>query len=484
LSTERNGDKYPKPGVCLRFFAFYAYFVQYKGDDYSMSSKARQMHLGAFLFGVGHHIAAWRYPNTDAAGIMDADFYRSFAETAERGKFDMIFLADVLAVMDRSGTQLGHTAIVRPEPITLLSYLAGITEHIGLAATVSTTYQEPYNLAREFSTLDHLSGGRAAWNVVTSGRDEEAHNFSKDYHPDHNGRYERAKEFVKAVTSLWDSWEDEAILADRATGQFADPSKVHYVNYQGSQLAVRGPLNLPRSPQGHPVIIQAGSSETGKHLAAQTAEVVFTAWQTLKEAQAFYSDLKSLVAQYGRSPDQLHIMPGIFPVLGATEEEAREKESRLQELVLPQVGLSMLSASLNVDLTGCPLDGPLPELPELEQINGNKSRFQLVADMAKRDGLTIRQLIYRVTGARGHRTIYGTPVQVADQLEEWFTQGACDGFNIMPPYLPEGLTDFVDQVIPELQRRGLFRTEYTGSTLRDHLGLARPVSQYQRITLG
>ncbi|MBE1444446.1 LLM class flavin-dependent oxidoreductase [Paenibacillus sp. OAS669] len=442
-----------------------------------MSVKARQMHLGAFLFGVGHHVAAWRYPDTEAHGIMDPAFYERFAQTAERGKFDMLFLADSLALL---GSSPSHTASVRPEPITLLSYLAGVTERIGLAATVSTTYHEPYNLAREFATLDHLSGGRAAWNVVTSSRNEEAANFSKEKHPDHAVRYERAREFIQVATSLWDSWEDDAILFDRQNGQFANPDKVHRIDHLGEHFRVRGPLNAPRPPQGRPVIIQAGSSETGQQLAAETAEVIFTAWQTLEEAQLFYRNVKSLLAKHGRTADELKIMPGIFPVIGATEAEAREKEQLLQRLVLPSVGLSMLSGSLNVDLRDYPLDGPLPELPELEAINGGKSRFKLVSDMAKRDGLTIRQLIYRVTGARGHRTIYGTPVQIADQLELWFNERASDGFNIMPPYLPGGLEEFVELVIPELQNRGLFRTEYTGTTLRDHLGLKRPASKFSR----
>jgi N-acetyl-S-(2-succino)cysteine monooxygenase len=442
-------------------------------------SLKRQMHLGAFLFHVGHHVAAWRYPDTETDRLMDFEFYQNFAQTAERGKFDMIFLADTLAVIDRNQTNIKHTVTIRPEPLTLLAFLSGITQHIGLAATVSTTYHHPYNLAREFSALDHLSGGRAAWNVVTSGRDEEAWNFSKEKHPEHSVRYGRAKEFVEVVSSLWDSWEDEAIIADKESGIFADPDKVHYLNHKGNEFSVRGPLNLPRSPQGRPVIIQAGASETGQQLAAQTAEVIFTAWQTLEEAQLFFKNVKSLLISNGRSADSLKIMPGIFPVIGATEDEAREKEAHLQELVLPAVGLSMLSDSLNVDLSNYPLDGPLPELPNLDHINGGKSRFTLVSDMAKREGLTIRQLINRVTGARGHRTIYGTPVQIADQLEEWFVNQACDGFNIMPPYLPGGLEEFVNLVVPELQRRGLYRTEYTGMTLREHLGLAKPLSKFR-----
>lgn len=313
---------------------------------------------------------------------------------------------------------------------------------------------------------------------MTSGRDEEAQNFGLAAHPGHEERYERAREFVEVVNKLWDSWEDDAIIADQVSGQFADPDKVHELHHRGQSFSVRGPLNLPRSPQGRPVIIQAGASETGRRLAAETAEVVFTAWQTLEEAQRFYRDVKSLAVANGRSPEDIKIMPGIYAVIGATEEEAKVKEALLQEQVLPAVGLSMLSASLNVDLTSFPLDGPLPDLPELAAINGGKSRFQLVSEMARREGLTIRQLIYRVTGARGHRTIAGTPTQIADQLEEWFRQGACDGFNIMPPTLPGDLEEFTQLVIPELQRRGLFRTEYTGTTLREHLGLTRPVSQF------
>jgi N-acetyl-S-(2-succino)cysteine monooxygenase len=438
----------------------------------------KHMHLGAFLFHVGHHVAAWRHSDTNAEGLLDEGFYRRLAQTAERGKFDMIFLADALAVTDQFGLNVQHCVTVRPEPLTLLSYLAGVTENIGLAATVSTTYQAPYNLAREFSTLDHLSGGRAGWNVVTSGRDVEALNFGKEKHMEHSLRYERAQEFIEVVKSLWDSWEDDAIVADQLSGLFADPAKVHSLDHRGSHFQVRGPLNLPRTPQGRPVIIQAGASQTGQHLAARTAEVVFTAWQKMEDAKQFYTQLKSLLPSYGRTAEELKIMPGILPVIGSTEAEARDLEAELQELVLPQVGLMMLSDRLQVDLTEYPLDGPLPQLPELNDINGGKSRFQLMSEMSQREGLTIRQLMYRVTGARGHRTVCGTPVQIADLMEEWFVNGACDGFNIMPPYLPAGLDQFVERVIPELQHRGLFRTEYEGTTLRDHLGLTRPLSKY------
>ena len=296
---------------------------------------------------------------------------------------------------------------------------------------------------------------------------------------DHTLRYERAKEFVDVVKALWDSWEDEAFLRDKESGIYFDPDKLHIPNHKGEHFSVRGPLNVARPIQGYPVVIQAGSSEDGKNLAAQTAEVIFTAQQTLAEAQAFYADVKGRLAQYGRNPDNLKIMPGVFPVIGRTEEEAREKYQQLQDLIDPAVGLSLLSVLVGgVDLSGYPLDGPLPNLPET---NLQKSRLQLVSDLAQRDNLTIRQLYFAIAGARGHRTILGTPEQIADQLEDWFVNNGADGFNIMPPWLPGGLDEFVDLVIPELQRRGLFRTEYEGRTLRENLGLPRPTNQFSQV---
>ncbi|MDD9266112.1 LLM class flavin-dependent oxidoreductase [Paenibacillus sp. GCM10023248] len=438
----------------------------------------RQLHLGAFIFGVGHHIAAWRYPHTDTNGLLKLDFYKRFAQTAERGKFDLVFIEDIPVLPEPLARAVQYTLPVRAEPLTLLSALASVTTRIGLVGTVSTTYSEPYHVARKFASLDHLSRGRAAWNAVTTSMENTAKNFGRDHHLDHSLRYERAKEFVDVVTGLWDSWEEDALVVDKASGIFADPAKVHALNHQGEHFSVRGPLSIHRSVQGRPVIVQAGSSTTGQAFAAQTAEVVFTAWQTLEEAQSFYASLKSQLPKYGRSEDQLKILPGILPFIGATEEEAREKEAEFQHLVLPEVGLGMVQNILRVDLTGYPLDGPLPDLPDSTEINGGKSRYQLLLDMARREQLSIRQLINRVTGARGHRTIAGTPVQIADQLEEWFVSKACDGFNIMPPYLPGGLDEFVELVIPELQRRGLFRTDYEGTTLREHLGLAKPVNRY------
>ena len=426
----------------------------------------------------GHHVAAWRRPDTQVDAGLNFAHYRRIVQTAERAKFDMLFLADGVAVrrdsdidaLSRSG-QITHF-----EPLTLLSALSAVTEHIGLAATASTTYNEPYHIARKFASLDYLSGGRAAWNIVTSATEAEAKNFNREKHMEHSLRYERAQEFLEVVTSLWDSWEDDAFIRDKTSGQYFNPDKLHVLNHTGKHFAVRGPLNVARPPQGYPVLIQAGASDAGQEFAAQTAEVIFTAQQTLAEAQAFYHGIKGKLAKYGRAPEHLKIMPGIFAVVGQTESEAKEKYDRLQELIHPKVGLSLLSGLVgNVDLSSYPLDGPLPALPET---NGNKSRLKLVTELANRENLTIRQLYEAVAGARGHWTIWGTPEQIADQMQEWFENDAADGFNVMPPYLPGGLDDFVEHVIPILQRRGLFRTEYEGHTLRENLGLPRPSNKY------
>ncbi|MGI0492483.1 LLM class flavin-dependent oxidoreductase [Alkalinema pantanalense CENA528] len=444
-----------------------------------MSNQPKQLKLGAFLMSSGHHLAAWRYPDARADGGLNFDHFRQIAQTAERGKFDMIFFADGVAVRDRDRgpevlSRSGH--VVHFEPLTLLSALAVVTDRIGLAATVSTTYNEPFHLARKFASLDYLSGGRAAWNLVTSATTAEARNFSREKHMDHAPRYERAREFVEVVTKLWDSWEDDAFLRDKETGRYFDPEKLHVPNHKGEHFSVKGPLNVGRPIQGYPVIIQAGSSEDGKNLAAQTAEVIFTAQQTLADAQAFYADVKGRLAKYGRHPDQLKIMPGIFPVIGATEQEAQEKFAAIQALIHPQVGLSLLAGMLGeVDLSQYPLDGPLPEIPPTEL---QQSRQRLLVELAQRENLTIRQLYEAIAGARGHWQVVGTPEQIADKLEEWFRNDAADGFNIMPPYLPGGLEEFVDHVIPILQQRGLFRAEYEGQTLRENLGLERPTNQF------
>nr|WP_226529415.1 LLM class flavin-dependent oxidoreductase [Metabacillus niabensis] len=448
-----------------------------------LTKQKRQMNLGAFFMIPGHHVAAWRHPESQTDEVLSFDLYRKLAQTAERGKFDMLFFADGYAVHDRDGIGIEQTVNVRPDPLTLLSALSVVTTHIGLTATASTTYNEPFHLARKFATIDHLSRGRAAWNVVTSSSEAEALNFSRDHHLEHSVRYERAEEFVEVVKKLWDSWEDHALLIDRESARFADPSLVHQLNHKGKWFSVKGPLNISRPVQGHPVIIQAGSSESGKELAAKTAEVIFTAWQTLGEAQNFYRDVKGRLKKYGRSAESLKIMPGVFPVIGRTEKEANEKKQYLVELIPEKVGVGLLSALISYDLSNYPVDEPLPDLPDIKDINGAKTRFQLVKNLGDRENLTIRQLYQRVAGARGHREIKGTPIQIADQLQEWFEHGAADGFNIMPPYLPAGLEDFVDLVIPELQNRGLFREEYTGRTLRDHLGLQRPSNHFNQINV-
>ncbi|GLV56807.1 monooxygenase [Dictyobacter sp. S3.2.2.5] len=443
-----------------------------------MGTRQGQFKLGAFLQNTGHHVAAWRHPDSRADGGLDFAHYRQLAQTAERAKFDMVFLADGVAVRrDQNPESLSRSGqIVHFEPLTLLSALAAVTDHIGLVATASTTYNEPYHIARKFASLDYLSHGRSGWNVVTSATEAEALNFNREQHMEHALRYERAREFLQVTLGLWDSWDDDAFLRDKESGIYVDPDKVHALNHKGKHFSVRGPLNVARPPQGYPVIVQAGASEDGQDFAASTAEVIFTAQQTLQEAQAFYAGIKGRLANYGRSPDQLKIMPGVFPVIGRTETEARAKYDQLQNLIHPKVGLALLSGNLGgFDLSAYPLDGPLPDLPET---NGNKSRQKLVTDLARRENLTIRQLYQAIAGARGHRTIWGTPEQIADQLEEWFVNDAADGFNIMPPYLPAGLDDFVELVIPILQRRGRFRTEYEGQTLRENLRLARPANQY------
>ncbi|MEU6061020.1 LLM class flavin-dependent oxidoreductase [Streptomyces sp. NPDC047097] len=430
----------------------------------------RRLHLNAFLMNAGHHDAAWRHPRTRPDRVTDVRYFQELARTAERGKLDSVFLADGLALWG----QVAHNALGGFEPLTLLSALAVATERIGLIATVSTTFNEPFHTARKFASLDHISGGRAGWNIVTSGTVQEARNFGREEHLEHGLRYERAREFVEVATRLWDSWEDGAVLLDRERGIYADAEKVRPIGHRGEHFGVQGPLNVPRSPQGHPLLVQAGSSEDGKEFAARYAEAVFTAQQTLADALAFAGDLRGRLARHGRAEDAVRILPGICPVIGSTEAEARALEQELTDLQVPEYGLAQLSGMLGTDLTGLPLDGPLPELPEERDINGNKSRFTLVAELARRDGLTLRQLIARLGGGRGHLVVAGTPERIAGLIEEWFTRGAADGFNIMPPYLPGGLDHFVDQVVPILQERRLFRTEYTGRTLREHYGLPRP----------
>lgn len=440
-----------------------------------MGNQKRTLHLNLFLSSMGHHEAAWRHPSSNVEEIIDFSHLQRLAQKAERAKLDSLFLADRYAT-SRKAVKYG--AISGLEPLTLLSALAVVTQRIGLIATVSTSFNEPFNIARRFASLDHLSQGRAGWNIITSGTDGEAQNFNYERIPDHHVRYERAQEFLDVTLKLWDSWEADAIIQDKASGIYADNSKIHELNHRGKHFAVRGPLNLSRSPQGRPLLVQAGSSEDGKDFAAQYAEAIFTAQQSLVDAQSFYADVKARVTHYGRSPEQVVILPGICPIIGESEAEAKEKEAHLHELTHPTYSLLQLSNRIGFDLSSYPLDGPLPELPATEHIAGHQSRTQLIRDLAERENLTIRQLLLRLAGGRGHRTIAGTAQQVADELEEWFTQGAADGFNIMPQLTNGGLDEFLDQVVPELQRRGLFRTEYTGKTLRDHYGLNAPANQF------
>jgi alkanesulfonate monooxygenase len=362
------------------------------------------------------------------------------------------------------------------EPITLLSALAAVTEHIGLVSTATTSYNEPYHVARKYASLDHISGGRAGWNVVTSGNLSEAWNFGREAHYEHGDRYDRAREFIDVVKGLWDSWDDDAFVRDRSSAIYFDPEKLHVLNHKGEHFSVRGPLNVARPPQGHPVIVQAGSSETGKEFAAEYAEVIFTMARTVERAKAFYDDVKGRMAKFGRHPEHLKIMAGFNPVIGNTELEAEEKHQFLQSRIHPEVGLELLSAAVGgFDLSRYPLDGPLPDIPESK---GSKAHFKQVVDMARIEGLTIRQIYMRYAGARGNRTVKGTPQKIADEMEDWFLSRAIDGFLVQPSYLPGGLDEFVATVIPELQRRGIFRRRYSGRTLRENLGLPRPVSRY------
>lgn len=424
--------------------------------------------------GVGHHEAAWRHGRTDVRNLTDVKHFQRLAQLAERGKLDSVFFADGLAV----GPRVKHNTQAIFEPITLLTAMALVTEHVGLIATATTGYIEPYTLARSFASLDHISGGRAGWNIVTSAGDDEAANFGVEGIPDHAGRYRRAAEFVDVATALWDSWEDDALVLDESTGIFADPDRVHRIDHHGEHFTVRGPLNTPRSVQGRPLLVQAGSSESGKDFAARYAEAIFTAQRSVADGKAFYRDVKARAVKFGRSADEVKILPGIVPFIGPSEEAAHELEQQFTDLISPEYSLRQLSQMLGVDLTSHPLDAPLPTLPPIEQINGNKSRYQLVKDLAGSEALTVGQLIAKLGGGRGHRTFAGTAEQVADNLELWFTEGAADGFNIMPPYLPGGLEDFVEQVVPLLQRRGLFRTDYTATTLRGHYGLAHRPSRF------
>ena len=433
----------------------------------------RTLKLGASIYPVGYHVAGWRYPGAQVDGGISLQHHIELARAAERGRFDFVFLADAAVLWDESLEAVAHTAwSTRFEPLTLLSALAVATERIGLVATVSTTYNEPYTVARMFASLDHLSGGRAGWNLVTSANSAEARNFGRTDHPLHAKRYERAREFAQVVTGLWDGWDDGCFVMDQRSGVYFDHRKVRRLNHIGPHFSVAGPLNMPRPPQGHPVMVQAGLSDDGRELAAETAEVLFTAQPTLADAQAFYADVKRRMGRFGRAPEDLSIMPGVVTVVGRTREEAQAQRERLDSLLQPLPGLAFLSGLIGTtDLSRYPLDGPLPDLSPTE---GPKGRQRLLVDVARREGLTIRALAQLIALTSGHRLVVGSATDVADQLEEWFVAEGCDGYNIAPAHLPGGFHDFVDLVVPELQRRGLTASRYEGATLRDHLGLRRP----------
>ncbi|GIO40136.1 monooxygenase [Paenibacillus antibioticophila] len=437
---------------------------------------ARQLILGAMMFfPAGEHISSWRHPVSEAERLLDFDYYRNIVETAERGKFDMFFYADELYVWDRFESSVAQANSIRPEPFTLLSALSVVTKDIALAATVSTTYNEPYHIARKLATLDYISKGRAAWNIVTSQTDEEARNFGKDRHLQHELRYERAKEFVDVTRGLWDSWEENALLFNKQTGQFADRSKLHSLDYKGQFFNVHGPLNITRPPQGHPVLVQAGASEAGKEVAAATAELVFAPGGSLEEAQRLYRDLKGRLGKYGRSEHELKVLPYLIPVIGRTADEVAERVAIVEDLTPESLGLDLLSHYLGRDVSGYPLDQPLPFIPEIDGFNQSHTNLLKIREWIQEENLTLHQLYKR---AANQRVFGGTPEQIADYIEEWFTKKAADGFNVAFPHLPGALHDFVELVVPELQRRGLFKTEYTPGNFRDKLGLAKPANRF------
>jgi len=436
------------------------------------------MKLGFFLYGTGHHIASWRDPGVMPNANQSLKHYINITQTAERGLFDFVFNADSNSTFGPDDPDIWKrtTVSMRLEPLTLLGALAAVTSRIGLISTATTTYLDPFHVARMFATLDQLSEGRVGWNVVTSSAASEALNFSHAAHVPHDQRYERAAEFIQVAQGLWDSWEDDAHVMDKAKGLFFEPAKLHMLEHKGKHFSVRGPLMVPRSPQGQPVIVQAGQSEAGLELAARTAEVLFTVSQNLEASKKFYADLKARTARCGRSPDSIKVMPGVLTVVGSSRDEAKEKFEQLQALIHPELGVAMLSDIVGLDLSKYPLDGPMPT--EVENTTAIRSFRDSIVDMAKRDKLTLRQTYQRVLPSMGHVVFKGTPSQIADQMEDWYKSNACDGFNIMTPVLPRSLNEFVDLVIPELQRRGIFRKEYTGKTLRENMGLPIPQNPY------
>jgi FMN-dependent oxidoreductase (nitrilotriacetate monooxygenase family) len=435
-----------------------------------------QMKLGLSMRYLGYHDAAWRHPEVPPGGATDFKYFLNSARIAERGKFDMVFFADGIGIRadDNPPGSLARTnRNVELEPLTLLSALAAMTGHIGLVSTASTTYNEPYHIARKFASLDNISGGRAGWNIVTSWSEQEAWNFSRDTHLDYDTRYDRAKEFVDVVTGLWDSWENDAFVHDKASGQFYDPSKLHVLNHRGKHFTVRGPLSAPPTPQGRPILVQAGAAEQGQEIAAANADVVYAAQVDLAGAKAYYAGLKARMAKYGRAPELLKVMPAVTTIVGRTRAEAQAKFDQLQELIDPMVGLASLFSSFG-DLSGYPLDGPVPE-----PVNAKvRSIAYNLWNLARRENLTIRQFYQKKSAGSGGLLLKGSAEDVADAMEEWMAEEAADGFNLTPTHLPHGIDDFVELVVPELHRRGRFRTEYESTTLRGNLGLPDYVNRH------
>jgi FMN-dependent oxidoreductase (nitrilotriacetate monooxygenase family) len=437
----------------------------------------RQLHLNLFIHGRGHHEASWRHPAGSPLALTDIRYYQDLAQRAEAALFDSIFLADQLAL----GGDVAQAPRTWLEPITVLAALAVATERVGLIATASTTYTEPFNLARQFASIDHISNGRAAWNIVTSWLATAAENYGGAGQVSHADRYARGEEFMKVVTDLWDSWAADAVIDDRASGIYARRERLRSVNHRGDFYTVKGPLNLPRCPQGRPVLVQAGSSDTGRRFAARHADAVFTAHAAKATAQEFYADLKRLAAEEGRRPEHVLILPGLSPMIAGTEAEARRLAREVNDLTDPEVGRKRLSGRFGgCDFSHLPLDRPLSpqDFPAPESVEAARSRTEVILNLVRRDKPTLRQLLGYLAGARGHYVSAGTPERVADLIEDWFTTAAADGFNIMPPLLPAQLDVFSAEVIPLLQQRGLFRTEYTATTLREHYGLPWPASVF------
>jgi len=437
----------------------------------------RMLHLNLFIQSRGHHEASWRHPQASPRTLTDVTYYQDLAQRAERAHFDSIFLADQLNLPDDVG-QAGRTWL---EPITALGAIAAVTERIGMIATASTTYTDPFNLARQYASLDHISGGRVAWNIVTTWAAAAARNYGGDGPVTHAGRYVRAEEFMEVVTALWDSWAADAVIDDRASGLYARTDRIRPINHKGEFYSVAGPMNMPRTPQGRPVLVQAGSSDAGRDFAARYAEAIFTAHMEKRTAQEFYKDLKARVVAAGRPANQALILPGLSPMIGGTEEEAKRRQRELEDLTDPEVGRKRLSGRFGGhDFSHLPLDKPLsPEdFPDPSTVEAARSRTEVIVGLVRRDKPTLRQLLAYLAGARGHFIYAGTPEQIADLMEDWLNDGAADGFNLMPPVLPWMFDVFVAEVLPILQRKGLFRREYAGKTLREHYGLAMPGSQF------